>query len=190
MNTETCTQMVNWAAEQASTLLKPQRNRWLHVQGVVKMAHLVGRIFDEEDYAYLIAAAYLHDIGYAPQISQTGFHPLDGARFVLSSLSDMRLASLVAHHSEAHFEAQLRGYAGELQAFPREQSAVTDALTYCDQIIGPTGLQVSLQERTSEVIQRYGETHIVTQAMYLSLPSVTLAVARMQQRLAQYGLII
>src|ERR1017187_4298286 len=176
MNTETHTQMVNWAAEQASTLLKPQGNRWLHVRGVVKMARLVGRIFDEEDNAYLIAAAYLHDIGYAHQIRQTGFHPLDGARFVLSSQGDMRLASLVAHHSEARFEAQLRGYTGELQAFPREQSAVTDALTYCDQITGPTGLQVSLQERTNEIIHRYGETDIVTQSLHLSLPSVSLAV--------------
>jgi HD domain len=190
MNTETYTQMVNWAAEQASILLMPQGNRWLHVQGVVKMARLVGRIFEDEDYAYLIAAAYLHDIGYAPQLRQTGFHPLDGARFVLSSLGDMRLASLVAYHSEARFEAQLRGYAGELQAFPREQSAVTDALTYCDQIIDLTGLQVSLQERTTEVIQRYGETDIVTRAIHLSLPYVSLAVARTQQRLTRYGLII
>ncbi len=28
----------------------------------------------------LVAAAYLHDIGYAPELAITGFHPLDGAR--------------------------------------------------------------------------------------------------------------
>lgn len=188
MNTETYTQMVNWASEQAPILLTPQRNRWLHVQGVVKTARRVGKMFDEEDCAYLIAAAYLHDIGYAPQLQQTGFHPLDGARFVLSSLGDMRLASLVAHHSEARFEAQLRGYAGELQAFPPEQSAVTDALTYCDQIIGPTGLQVSLQERTDEIIHRYGETDIVTQSLHQSLPYLSLAVKRTEQKLAERGI--
>ncbi len=188
MDTETHIQMVNWAAEQASTLLKRQRNRWLHVQGVVKIARLMERIFDEEDYAYLIAAAYLHDIGYAPQIKQTGFHPLDGACFVLSSLGNMRLASLVAHHSEARFEAQLRGYAAELQAFSHEQSAVADALTYCDQLTGPTGLRVSLQERTHEIVHRYGETDIVTQALYLSLPYLTSAVVRTQQKLAQFGM--
>ncbi|MEO8973271.1 MAG: HD domain-containing protein [Ktedonobacteraceae bacterium] len=180
--------MVNWAAEQAATLLTLQKNRWLHVQGVVKIAYLMEKIFDKEDYAYLIAAAYLHDIGYAPQIRQTGFHPLDGARFILSSLNDMRLASLVAHHSEARFEAQLRGYAGELQAFPHEQSAVADSLTYCDQITGPTGLRVSLQDRTNEIIHRYGERHIVTQALHLSLPYVTLAVARTEQKLAEHGI--
>jgi len=189
MSTEIYTEMVSWAAEQASILLKPQGNRWLHVQGVVKTARRVGKIFDEEDYAYLIAAAYLHDIGYAPQLQQTNFHPLDGARFILSSPGNMRLASLVAHHSEARFEAQLRGYATELQAFPHEQSAVTDALTYCDQITGPTGLRVSLQERIHEINHRYGEIDIVSQAMYLSLPYISLAVARTQQRLTQYGLI-
>lgn len=180
--------MVSWAAEQASTLLTPQGNRWLHVQSVVKTARRVGKIFAEEDYAYLIAAAYLHDIGYAPQLQQTSFHPLDGARFVLSSLGNMRLASLVAHHSEARFEAQLRGYAGELQTFPHEQSAVADALTYCDQITGPTGLRVSLQQRTNEISHRYGETDIVTQAMHLSLPYLTLAVQRTEQKLAEHGI--
>ena len=180
--------MVNWAAEQASALLAPQKNRWKHVQGVVKTARWVGKIFAEEDYAYLIASAYLHDIGYAPQLQQTGFHPLDGARFILSSLNDMRLASLVAYHSEARFEAQLRGYATALQVFPHEQSAVADALTYCDQVTGPTGLRVSLQERTNEIKHRYGETHIVTKAMYLSLPSIALAVARTEQKLTEHGI--
>jgi hypothetical protein len=31
-----------------------------------------------------VAAAWLHDIGYAPAIAEsgTGFHPLDGARYL------------------------------------------------------------------------------------------------------------
>jgi hypothetical protein len=54
------------------------------------------------DADVLIAAAWLHDIGYTPAIATggTGFHPLDGARY----LRDSRQASplicrLVAHHS-------------------------------------------------------------------------------------------
>jgi hypothetical protein len=27
----------------------------------------------------LVAAAWLHDIGYAPELAKTGFHPLDGS---------------------------------------------------------------------------------------------------------------
>ena len=30
----------------------------------------------------LVAAAWLHDIGYAPELVETGFHPLDGARYL------------------------------------------------------------------------------------------------------------
>src|SRR5438552_18730858 len=104
-------------------------NRWLHVQGVVKRANHVGKVLSENDRPYLIAAAYLHDIGYAPSLNKTGFHPLDGANY-LRSLGHERLASLVAHLSGARFEAQLRVYAAELDAFPRECSATADALTH------------------------------------------------------------
>jgi HD superfamily phosphodiesterase len=61
----------------------------------------------------LIAAAYLHDIGYAPTLARTGFHPLDGAVH-LRELGEERLAGLVAHHSGAETEARLRGLAGQL----------------------------------------------------------------------------
>jgi HD superfamily phosphodiesterase len=30
----------------------------------------------------LEAAAWLHDIGYSPEIAVSGFHPLDGARYL------------------------------------------------------------------------------------------------------------
>ena len=107
--------LVSWAAEQATVLLAPLGDRWLHVQGVVEAARWVGKVLDEEDRSYLITAAYMHDIGYAPSLMKTGFHPLDGARYI-RSLGYERLACLVAHHSEARFEAQLRGYGHELNA--------------------------------------------------------------------------
>jgi HD superfamily phosphodiesterase len=42
----------------------------------------------------LVAACYLHDIGYALALARGGFHPLDGARF-LRALGRERLACLV-----------------------------------------------------------------------------------------------
>ena len=30
----------------------------------------------------LVSAARLHDIGYAPDVMATGFHPLDGVRYL------------------------------------------------------------------------------------------------------------
>ena len=86
----------------------------------------VGAILDQEDRRYLVAAAYLHDIGYAPDLQRTGLHQLDGAHY-LRSLGAERLARLVAHHSEARFEIRLRGFGEELAAYKREESWVSDA---------------------------------------------------------------
>lgn len=174
--------LILWAAERAATLLAPLGNRWLHVQGVVERADWVGAIFDEEDRFFLIAAAYLHDIGYAPSLLTTGFHPIDGASY-LRSCHQERLASLVAYHSEAQYEAQLRGLASQLALFPREYSAVADALTYCDMTTDSVGRLVSFQERIADIFRRYEETHLVAQAIHQALPALTLAVERTQQRL-------
>src|SRR5262245_3547667 len=77
--------------------------RWHHVLGVGRKAKMVSKLVLQEcsvDREVLVAAAYLHDIGYASGLRRTGLHQLDGARFV-RGLGDERLACLVAHHSEA-----------------------------------------------------------------------------------------
>ena len=71
-----------------------------------------------DDRALLVAAAYLHDIGYAPELEDTGFHPLDGARW-LRAHGHERLAGLVAHHSGA-VRGGARGLADALAEFPDE----------------------------------------------------------------------
>jgi hypothetical protein len=178
---------IDWAIEQATSFLPPLGNRWLHVQGVVARAHEVGQIFDEDEKACLIAAAYLHDIGYAPALQKTGFHPIDGA-YYLRSQGQERLASLIAYHSEAQFEAQLRGLTSELAIFPREQSVVADALTYCDITTSPIGQSISLQERIDGILSRYDRQDIVVQAMYQAMPTWARIVRRMQRSLRERGL--
>lgn len=173
-------------AESAESFLAPLGNRWLHVQAVAERARRISQIFRPDDAAHLIAAAYWHDLGYAPALKNTGFHPLDGAYYV-RSLGYQRLASLVAHHSEARFEARLRGLEPALDEFVRERSAVADALTYCDQTTGPTGLSVTLKERVAEVLQRYGEASMVSQALCQALPYLSLSIGRTQQRLRKQG---
>lgn len=55
------------------------------------------------DAGLLLAAATLHDVGYAPRLAATGFHPLDGARFLRDEHgAEERLVRLVANHSFAH----------------------------------------------------------------------------------------
>lgn len=179
---KTDTDLIKWAAEHTQKLISPLGNRWLHIQGVAERARAICNIFDENNQTYLIAAAYLHDIGYAPELRKTGFHPLDGAYYLLSH-DQQRLASLVAYHSEAQFEAKLRGLTKELEKIPRENSTLADALTYCDMTTGPTGLRITFEERIADILQRYDEMDIVARAIRQAIPALTLSVKRIREAL-------
>jgi HD-GYP domain-containing protein (c-di-GMP phosphodiesterase class II) len=66
----------DWAEELARKLLEiPLPRRWAHVQGVAARARTLAPILGE-DADLLEAAAWLHDIGYSPELVETGFHPL------------------------------------------------------------------------------------------------------------------
>jgi HD superfamily phosphodiesterase len=144
------TDLPSWAEQQAAALLGDLGDRWAHVQGVAAQARRVSLAIAPEDRPYLVAAAWLHDIGYAPSLTSTGFHPIDGARH-LRSLGHERLARLIAWHSSAVSEAPALGLANELGAFPPETSATADALTYCDMTTGPAGERVTMPERLAEI---------------------------------------
>lgn len=73
--------------------------RWTHVQAVGTKAAWLGSVVDPRDADLLVSAAWVHDIGYAPDIADTGLHALDGARWLLRNGWDSRLAGLVANHS-------------------------------------------------------------------------------------------
>src|SRR5512133_4176267 len=102
------------------------------------------------------------------------------------SLGAERLARLVAHHSEARLEIWLRGFATELAAYEREQSWVSDALTYCDLTTGPTGLPMTFEDRVAEVEQRYGEGEIVD-ALQQATPYLLGAIERTKDRYGNAG---
>ena len=174
-----------WAAAEAERLLSPLGDRWNHVRAVGECAREASAVLDQEDRPYLVAAAYLHDIGYAPELQRTGLHQLDGARHV-RTLGAERLASLVAHHSEARFEIRLRGFATELTAYKREESWVSDALTYCDLTTGPTGIPMTFEDRIAEVERRYGEGEIVD-ALRQATPFLVGAVERTKDRLRRHS---
>src|SRR3954453_18745910 len=90
----------DWAREIARTLLEsPLPRRWAHVQGVARQARSLAPVLGD-DADLLEGAAWLHDIGYSPGLVVTGFHPLDGARYLRDEHSaDSVLCALVAYHS-------------------------------------------------------------------------------------------
>jgi hypothetical protein len=161
--------IVLWARDVAERYLAPLGRRWTHVQRVAARASEVGwRV--GPDSPTLIAAAYLHDIGYAPALVQSGFHPLDGARFVQRHGYD-RIARLVAHHTGARVEAVFRGLDRELEGFPFANSELDQLLTYCDLTTGPSGDRVCVSERVEEICQRYGPDHVVARSARRCLPA-------------------
>jgi hypothetical protein len=156
------------------------------VRQVAEQARRVAKVVPPTDRDLLVAAAYLHDVGYAPSLAVTGFHQLDGARWIRDHGPGGRLSRLVAHHSCAIFEAQIRGFLDVLvDEFEPEESATYDALVFCDITTGPTGEVVSFGDRISEIYERYGKGHEVTRALQLSNSSLASCHDRTLMRLKQ-----
>jgi hypothetical protein len=178
---------IAWAAESAEELLKDLGNRRAHVQGVAKRAIEISRVVPPDDRPYLVAAAYLHDIGYAAVLRRTGLHQLDGAAH-LRQLGRERLARLVAHHSEARFEVEVRGAGHLLADYEPDEQSVRDALTYCDMTTSSTGTRTTLTSRLVEIEARYGESsepaaRQILVALERSLPHLKKAVESTERRI-------
>lgn len=179
--------MVDWAIHVAESELSAMLpRRWAHSLGVARRADDVGRILGEES-SLLVAAATLHDVGYAPRLATTGFHPLDGAQFLRDEHgADERLVRLVANHSFALLEAEERGLREVLEAeFPLlEEPLLVDALVYCDMTTSPFGEPTTAQERVAEIVGRYGADSVVGRFIRRASPEIFAAVERVDAALA------
>jgi len=140
------------------------------------------------DRGLLVAAAWVHDIGYAAELRETGFHPLDGARW-LRACGHERLASLVAYHSGAWYEAATRGLAEALGEFAEEQSIVADLLTYCDLTTDAGGRRVAVSARLAEIGRRYGRDSHVSRGMRAAAGPLAALSLRAQNRIAAAGVL-
>jgi hypothetical protein len=152
------------AREVAESCLRDMGDRWLHVQAVgLSAEQLQKRGYDVSNA--VIMSAWLHDVGYCESVVATGFHPVDGAKWLLDQGAPSGVVALVAYHSAAHFEAEERGLGDELARFPEPDPDQLDVLTLMDMSTSPTGERVAVNERLAEILARYPEEHPVHRAV-------------------------
>ena len=171
------------ARSEARRLVEPLGRRWLHVSAVGQKAERIG--LELGLHAELLAAAcWLHDIGYAPELVETGMHAIDGARHLRRTGWDERIVSMVAHHSCAVLEAEERGLSADLLEFARPPRDYEDAVCFCDMTTGPDGATVDARDRLEEIEVRYGPDHLVTRFIRRARPETLSVVSRVEDRRA------
>ncbi|MBC2901072.1 HD domain-containing protein [Streptomyces cupreus] len=178
--------MVEWARSVAEAELSgPLPRRWAHTKGVARRAtELAWMLGDVAEL--LMPAAVLHDVGYAPRLAVTGFHPLDGARFLRDAhQADDGLLRLVANHSFALLEAEERGLREALEReFPLlDDQRLVDALVWCDMTTTPDGEPTNAGSRLAEIESRYGSESLVGRFIRRASPEILAAAARVEAEL-------
>ena len=176
-----------WSVEDSIELAREyvgqMDDRWAHVS-------TVGRVVQEllvsgmnEVTEDVVCAAWLHDIGYSPAVVVTGFHPLDGAKFLQSAGAPSAVVALVGHHTGAAYEAEERGLADEWRALPCPDADSLDILTMVDLAIGPSGEPELDVDRIAGILSRYGEGDPVHRAVAKSRDLLLASSARGKARL-------
>jgi HD domain len=157
-------------------LSEPMPRRWTHVGAVAGKAAMLSSLLPADQRPTLVAAAWLHDIGYAPGVASSGLHSLDGARWLAARGFDPAVVNLVAYHSCAVFEARERGLT--LDEFTFQPSLAADLLWVADMTTGPDGQDFSIEARLADIRTRYGPSHVVTRFWVEAEPTLREAVAR------------
>lgn len=124
----------------------------------------------------LAAAAVLHDIGYGHV--ETGFHPLDGARFLARQGFSPVVCNLVVHHSGSTFEAEERGLGLSVYAqfaVDQDLGSAHAVLWWADLTTGPRGQDVEVDARLDEICDRYGPDDVITRFITRARPVLLVA---------------
>lgn len=176
------------AAQTARELLSG--DRLAHTLAVGQRASQLGCTrLTPRDALRVASAGYLHDVGYGQQAVAVGWHPLDGARWLRAAGWPDDITRLVAWHSCAEVEGELRGlYDVAVADFgsPPTGPAV-DVLVAADFTTGPTGQSVSLDQRIEDIRRRYSADSLVITALDRIEPQIRAATAR-TYALPQLGL--
>jgi erythromycin esterase-like protein len=158
----------------------PLSRRFRHTVAVAERAQwLAARLLAPQRAELVVAAAWLHDVGYAPDLVDTGFHPIDGARYAARAGLPSALVGLIAHHTGAVFEARERDLAAQLH-YPVPDTVELAILSCADLCAAPDGAPTDPERRLDDVLARYPSDHPVHRAVRQSGP----------QLVAQAGLVL
>lgn len=124
----------------------------------------------------LVAAAVLHDLGYGH--AETGFHPLDGARFLERVGFSRVVCNLVVHHSGSTYEAEERGL--DLSVYTKfsvdqDLGPAHAVLWWADLTTGPQGQDMTVADRLDEICARYGPDDVITRFITRARPVLLVA---------------
>lgn len=175
--------LISRASALAGERLAGMSRRWSHVQGVAQVASVVSPRVEPANSEAIIAAAWLHDVGYAPSVALTGFHPVDGARFARDAGMPELVVALIAHHTGADAEAVERGLSSELAEFPRPPRESLDVVTFADMTTSPDGDPITAENRVAEILARYADDDPVHAAVSRSASELLASVVRVYDRL-------
>lgn len=121
--------------------------RLAHSESAARQAAKACSRLNRQDADLIIAAAWLHDIGYADSLKTTGFHPVDGALALIRLDWPDRVVRLVAHHGGATLEAPYYSVAHHLGVIDAVPGVPPEILIYADMTSSPTGALVTPAER-------------------------------------------
>jgi hypothetical protein len=168
----------------AERLLRGIDTRLAHSARVAAQADRVRQLLDSRWGAVISDAAWLHDVGYSPPIACSGFHPLDGARWLRDQGWPEETCRLVAWHTAARVEGKLRGLDQELSAeFKSPPELATNALTWADLTSSPSGERWTVARRLADILRRYLADPTEHRAIADAAPALWHATREIESRL-------
>lgn len=161
---------LTWVAEAFSST----PNRFWHVhtvwQRAVELRSLGVAWLEPAMSDRLELAALLHDVGKALDPDDTEPHGFVGAR-LLDSLGLHDVAPVVAYHSGARVEAEVRGMS-DRDRWSIDEPDLLAVLTFLDRTTSATGEVVSLAQRKRDIAARHGDDSIQTRIFDATMPDV------------------
>jgi putative nucleotidyltransferase with HDIG domain len=180
-------QLIDSARDLVARVLDGDLLRRHHCAGVAARAEALLAAVPQPAADTLVAAAWLHDIGYSSRLRDTGFHPIDGAQYLRRNGWPESVCNLVAHHSGSRFVAHVRGLDDRLREFEFVEDPLSDALTVADNTAGPDGTVVTIEERLREKLRRHAPDSPTARANPERDDYVRAAARRVTDRLAAIG---